>query len=246
MDAFQRFLKNYSKHSYGKGEVILQQDQLPATAYIVKSGIIKAYNLTANGDEKPIAFSLPGDIFPIEWVFSNSNRTQYFYETLTSCELYHVPSAEYLRFLKNEPAVLYELFKNFIGQHLDNQMRINALEQSRASDKVAYTLLFLAKRYGKKSGSSHVKIQVPFTQQDMANFMGLARETAAIELKKLERLEVISYQNRSYMIRVDTLQQILGENDVFEGITTPSNRAIALTFQSDWASKMLTVKPINK
>lgn len=212
MEAFYESLKQYPTRRYAKGEVILQQYEVPPAAFIVKSGIVKTYNITVGGEEKPIAFKLKGNAFPVSWIFSKVEQTQYYYEALTDCEVYLVPAEDFMAYIKRNSNSLMEILHTLIDSNVEYQMRINALEQSKAKDKVLNTLQFLVHRYGKDVEDEFIEIQLPFTQQDMANFMGLSRETAAIELKKLERQGVIAYQHRSYVIHAEKLKEILGED----------------------------------
>lgn len=210
-DAFYSFLHQFPCRNVAKREVILQQGEVPEAAYILKRGIVKSYNLTSGGEEKPITFILKDEVFPLGWVLSRFDTAQYYYETLTDCEVYVVPVEDYVRFLKTEPACLFELYRGLADRNVEYQMRINALEQSRASDKVLHTLHFLARRFGKDLNQTVVRIELPYTQQDMANFMGLARETTAIELKKLERRGVITYGHHTYTIHMPRLVELAGE-----------------------------------
>lgn len=205
------FLKTYPTKIYQKGEIIVQQDETPVVAYIIKSGIVKTYDLTVLGEEKLIEFNLEGETLPMDWIFSRQESAQYFHEALTDCEVFVVSVDTYDKLLKSNIEFLYERFHEFIGRYRDHQMHIYALEQSKASEKVLYTMYYLSRRFGRNIDIDHVKIQLPLTQQDIANFMGLARETTVIELKKLERQGVISHQNRMYIIRTDKLEQMLGE-----------------------------------
>lgn len=226
--AFHAFLGKYPSRHFKKREVVLQQGEVPEAAYVVKSGIIKSYNLTPMGEEKPIAFNLSDEVFPIGWVLSRLEASQFYYEALTDCEIYSVPVHEYVQFLKTEPECLYELYRGLADRYSEYQMRINALEQSRASDKVLHTLHFLAHRFGKDLDGDLVKIQLPLTQQDMANFMGIARETTTIELKKLERKGVITAAHRRYTIHIHKLQELLGQ-EYGEDLIFPTTQHLAAT-----------------
>ena len=211
MDNVQRFLHRYHTKHYVKGEIILSQDEVPALAYMIKKGVIKTYNLTADGEEKPISFDIRGEIFPAGWVFGKLKRCQYFYEAFTDCELYCLPPEDYRQFIQTHPDVLYTVFNNFVGRYLYFQMRVNALEQSKASAKVLYTIHFLALRFGYDIKPNVVRIPLPLTQQDLANFMGLTRETTSMELKKLQNEGIISYRNQQYTVKTDKLNDCLDE-----------------------------------
>lgn len=211
MEAYTKFLDQYRVKRFAKGEIILVEGEVPTSAFIVKSGIVKTYNITADGQEKPITFDVAMEVFPLPWVFSKIRFSQFFYEAFTDCEVFVVPREDYLEYLRKHPHTLFGIFDYFVGRYINFQMRINALEQSKASDKVLNTLHFLALRYGKDIRPHTVHIDLPITQQDLANFMGLTRETTGLELKKLEKKGIISYQRQNYLVHTDKLNEVLDD-----------------------------------
>jgi CRP-like cAMP-binding protein len=52
----QVFLDRQQVRTFKKGEIIIFQGEAPRYAYTVKNGVVKAYNLSVSGDEKPVAF----------------------------------------------------------------------------------------------------------------------------------------------------------------------------------------------
>lgn len=212
MEGLQTFIDQCRVQRFTKGEIILVQDEIPQIGYMVKKGVVKTYNLTSQGEEKPITFDTEGEIFPIAWIFSKIKAAQYFYEAFTDCELYCLPKEAYTDFLKQNPDLLFATFDMFVSHYLTYQMRVNALEQSKASAKVLHTLHFLALRFGEDIKTDLVCIPLPLTQQDLANFMGLTRETTSVELKKLQKEGVINYRNQKYTIRTNKLNERLDED----------------------------------
>ena len=212
MANIQDFYETYPSKRFDKGEIILVQGEVPTCTYVVKSGVIKTYNLTAQGEEKPITFDVVGEMFPIAWAFKKARYAQYYYEAFTDCELYCIPPEDYIAYLKKNSDDLFESYSGFISQHINHQMRINALEQSKAASKVLYTIHFLCIRFGRDVREHLVRIELPLTQQDMANFMGLTRETTGIELKKLQRAGVLTYKNQNYTVKTDKLEELLDED----------------------------------
>jgi CRP-like cAMP-binding protein len=211
MDAYKRFLQNFHVLKFKKGEVILRQDEIPDTAYVVKQGIIKTYNITSEGEERPISFDIKGEIFPAAWVFSKARRSLFFYEALTDCQVWVVPRDEFKNFLKQDTDTLYELFEQFTSGHVSFQLRINALEQSKAAAKVRNTIHYLCLRFGKELDNNVVRIEVPLTQQTLANFMGLTRETTGLELKKLQKAGVLKPISHHFIVKTDKLNELLDE-----------------------------------
>lgn len=212
MDDYYHFIKSFRIKSFNKGEIILIQGEVPECAYVVKEGIVKTYNLTIAGEEKPIGFGVEPEIFPIAWVYRHANHVQYYYEAFIDTELYCVPADILRDFFASHAESQSMLVDRLIAWHMHMQMRINALEQSKASQKILNTIHFLCLRYGKEERSNVIRIQVPLTQQDLANFIGLTRETTGIELKKLHRRGVLDYKKQNYLVRTDLLNELLDED----------------------------------
>lgn len=212
LNNWQSFLKNYTAKSYKKSDVILQQDIEPGSAFIVKHGVIKTYNITSKGEEKPVGFRLTEEIFPLGWVFDKIVKSQYFYEALTDSELYAIPKEELLEFLNKDTDAMLNLLNRCIDDNIRDQMRINTLEYSKASEKVLHTIHYLALCFGRDLKTDIVEIPLPITQQDVANFTGLTRETVSTELKHLSQQKIILCRNRSYVVLTDRLDAMLDDS----------------------------------
>lgn len=207
-DLWWQFLKKSRIQVYAKGEIILLQDQEPSRANIIKSGVVRVYNITPEGDERTISFDTEDEIFPFAWVFGEIKKTQYFYQAWTDVEVYALRREDFLRYLKYHPKMVYELYANVAARFTAQQGRIYALEQPKASDKIAHMLLYLCNRFGKKAGERVTQIELPLTQQELANFIGLTRETTSVELKKLERLNVLHLKNKHYQVDMVKLKKL--------------------------------------
>jgi CRP/FNR family transcriptional regulator len=216
-DKFHLFLQGYVVKSYSKGEIIIFQGEAPRTAYVIKVGVVKTYNLNSNGDEKPVGFNTENDIFPAPWTFYKAPSALYYYEALTDVQLYYVPRDDYLKFLKSHPDETYAQLEHMVTDHLGSMMRLNALQHSRASDKLIYTLHYLTLSQGHSVSPEEVEISLNLTHQDFANLTGLTRETAATELNKLKSLGVIEYGKHSlYRVKVKKLNQALNDQSIAE------------------------------
>lgn len=210
---FGKFLDNYPIRKISKGEIIIFQGEEPRSSYVVKSGVVKVYNLSVNGDEKPVGFETSQSVFPAPWTFRKAPSALYYYEAFTDIELYIVPRDEYVSFLKGNQEALIATLEQYVTNELGATMRLNALQHSRASDKLIYTLHYLAISYGKPTAKPHViEITLDLTHQDFANFTGLTRETTATELNKLKARKVISYGKRiPYTLDLDQLNAIMND-----------------------------------
>ena len=213
-DSIQKLLADYPVRTYRKGEIILFQGEAPRTAYVVQKGVVKAYNISSSGDEKPIGFYSADSLFPASWVMGKTPSSIYYYEAFTDVTIYSIPPKEYTDMLTANPARLYRELENYVADEVGKSMRLNALQHSRASDKLIYTLHYLALSHSKQLDGDTVELELLLTHQDFANLTGLTRETTATELNKLKKAGVIEYgKHTAYKIHVAKLRAAL--NDQF-------------------------------
>lgn len=214
IEKLKRFLAEYTTKTYRKGEIILFQGEAPRSAYALKSGVVKAYNLSTAGDEKPIAFYGPMSIFPAAWIYGKVPSAIYYYEAQTDVEVYYFPREAYIEYVSQDADLLFEELNRYVVDDVGKTMRLNALQHSRASDKLIYTLHYLALSNGKQIKPNVIEITLNLTHQDFANLTGLTRETTATELNKLKNAGVITYGKHSpYHVDIAKLNEAL--NDQF-------------------------------
>lgn len=207
------FVGGHPTRAFKKGEIIIFQGEAPRCAFVVKSGIVKAYNLSVSGDEKPVAFYGTYSSFPGSWIYGKVPSAIYYYEAFTpEVTLYVVERDAYVNFIKSDADLLYNELQTHVSSQLGQSMRLNALQHSRASDKLVYTLHYLALSHGKTISPQLVEITLDLTHQDFANLTGLTRETAATELNKLKHQGVISYsKNMPYRLDLNKLMSLLND-----------------------------------
>lgn len=214
LNYLRTFLSRHQTRSYKKGEIIIFQGEAPRSALVVKEGIVKAYNLSVSGDEKPVAFYSPDTAFPAAWIYGKVPSAIYYYEAFTAnVEVYVIDRDEFVSFIKKRPELLYQELERLLDDQLGGSIRLNALQHSRASDKLVYTLHYLALTHGQKINDK-IELTLGLTHQDFANLTGLTRETAATELNKLKKQGVIDYgKHLPYRLDLQKLMQLL--NDQF-------------------------------
>lgn len=203
------FLQRFPVRSYGKGEIIVGEGLQPRKCYAVKSGFVKVFLTTKTGEEKDVRFIASHDIFPLSWIFSKSETALYYYQTYTDCEMYEIPREELVRYVETDPTMYRRLFEYVLDLNRDLIQHVHSLEQAKALDKLVYAFSFLTKRFGKQMSGSRSQMMLPLTQQDLANFLGLTRETTGAQLKELQAKGIINYQQQQYVIHMDRLRALI-------------------------------------
>lgn len=202
---------------FSAGTIIYYPGEVPLHAAILISGIVRVYGISKQGDEQVVTFHITGEFFPTSWIFKSSTSTLFFYEALTDCEVAYVNREELLQFIHSTPKRTAAMLDYFSKSYSAALIRINALEQSLARDKLLHTLYFLSMRYGKKDNET-VKIPFSLTHQEFANLVGVTRETVAMEMSKLKKQKIVSYNKQLYIVALPKLLTLMGE-DSFKNVS---------------------------
>lgn len=208
ISAFDQFLSTYPSLVFEKGQTVLLKDEVPKGTYIIESGIIKTYTITASGEERIVSIDTKGEDIPIGFTIGLIEKCKYFYEAYTKCSVRIVPREAYLKHLQGNIDSLYRRHVRLTKILLSNQKHIEALEQSKAMEKVALTLLYFADTLGTTFPHKTIK-RLSITQQEIANSLGLTRETAGIMLKKLEVKKLLVHSRNTYVLYVEKMRKYL-------------------------------------
>lgn len=196
----QKLLGDRKTFRYKKGEIILRSGDLPQGVMFLKNGYARLESISKEGKELTLVIYKPGEFFPVVWTFFGQKPSIYDLEALTNCEIYRVPREEFSDFLNKNPDVLTDVTKHIISRFQLALKRMAYLTFGSASSKLASILLILAREYGVKK-SEGAEIQIPLTHKDIANLVGVTRETISIELKKFDRKGLIAYNKKILLIK---------------------------------------------
>lgn len=184
---------------------------------VLQSGLVKVYGITTGGDQRTVTLLSAGDIFPVECVFDKSRVSLYYYEAVTDCSVLSLPKTDFLTALDNDHELKNQVFQQYMAHYTSATMHIYALEHSHAQEKLVYILQYLVARFGAKQSNGMTKIELRLSHQDIAEMVGLTRETTAVELHRLKDRGLIDYQRFSYFVNVPLLVQATG-SDEFENV----------------------------
>jgi CRP-like cAMP-binding protein len=206
----------YPSRNLPKNRPLLYQGEVPTMAFYIKTGVVRLYNITNQGEERTVGYEGSGGLLPLEWLFSKAPVSLYYYDTFTNCEIRRLPRDELIELLNQKPEAATAFLDRAISMYLGATMHLHALEQPKARQKILYILQFLTLRFGKDMGSSNQQIQLKLTHQEIANLIGITRETVSTEISKLTKETVIKVSDSIYTVNNDKATRLLGEEDFKE------------------------------
>lgn len=189
--AFETFYKQFSIRSYKKGEMLIRADDDPMGIFCLTKGYVRQYTISKTGFELSLHILKPISYFPMVWAI-NGTPNVYYFEALTPVEVGRAPREQVVDFIKDKPVIIFELMSELLEDYAETLTRVEHLVFSDAYRRVISILLYIAKHFGEKSGTDTI-VHHRFTQQDIATLVGVARETAGIEMVKLEKKGLVKY-----------------------------------------------------
>ncbi len=195
----------------------MYQGEIPKDINIIQDGVVRAYNILSNGEERTIELLSEGDIVASHWAFGHAPATLYYYSAFTDVILQCLHRDEFEKRLQDAQfarAVMESTARRLAA----STMHVNALLQTYAGAKVAHGLQLLLLSSGKKLPNGMFKINIRLTQQDIADLVGITRETAALELNKLKTKKIIAYKGFTYTVNYEALIRRSG-GDEFLGLS---------------------------
>src|SRR5689334_3964412 len=87
----------HREENYQKRQVLVEAQEAPTGVFLLKSGVVRQYSITENGDEVTLNIFKPLSFFPMNWVLNNTNS--FFFEAMTDVTVGVAPKSEFLKFI---------------------------------------------------------------------------------------------------------------------------------------------------
>jgi CRP/FNR family transcriptional regulator len=161
---------------YQPGQHLFHAGDKSSSIFAVRSGAVKTYCITEDGDEQVLGFGLPGELVGFDGLAGNHySSTCVALETTSICEL---PFNRLEELCQSLPGLQKQMFR-LVGKEIasDHHM-LMMLGQRSAEERLASFLLSLSIRYRNRHLSAS-EFYLPMSRQDIGNYLGLAIETVS-------------------------------------------------------------------
>lgn len=206
-EQLEKFFATSKPLFYKKGDVVLRVGETGTGAYYLKKGYIKDSSVSADGREFTLFIFQPNDIFSYNWIFIQTPN-EHSFRAMTDCIVYEKSREEMMLFLEKNPEMLLMITRKVARRLKGLMQRMENMVFDNSFKKVGSMFCILGERFGKKTKKGIV-IQIPLTQQDVANLIGLSRETTSIETKRIIDMSILARSSGLYVIKEpEELQRI--------------------------------------
>ncbi|KRG09423.1 Crp/Fnr family transcriptional regulator [Lederbergia galactosidilytica] len=169
--------------SFPKKAIIFSEGSMKEAVYFIVKGLVKTYKTDEkktyktdeNGYEQIVSFLKTGDMFPHTGFFDTKPYPATA-EALVDTQLLAIPIQLFEQLVMNTPSIAIKMMRVMGTIIKDLQERLQGLSGKDVKQRAISLLLKLADKHGERRGNS-VTINLPITNQELANFVGTSRET---------------------------------------------------------------------
>ncbi|MDT9600886.1 cyclic nucleotide-binding domain-containing protein [Sphingosinicella rhizophila] len=177
------------------GQPIFHEGDQATRVFTVTSGTLKLYKLLADGRRQITGFMFPGDFMGI----SVDDEHAFTVEALDDAILCSFPRNRFDEFAGEHPQLERELYRLATHELAAAQRQMVLLGRKTAVERLASFFITLLDRTGKMVEDGREYIDLPMSRSDVADYLGLTKETVS---------RVLALLKDQRLIRLDTLNRI--------------------------------------
>jgi CRP/FNR family transcriptional regulator, anaerobic regulatory protein len=197
---------------YEAGEIVLEQGQPTDCLYVVSEGWLHASTRLKDGGRQILRFYFVGDIttsFSIAWEYTASALT-----AVSESTLFEIPRPALGRLFAEHPRLGAMLYGIMASEHVAMSDRLTSVGRMNGMTRVATLLLDIRSRLRVIDGLSGSVFELPLTQQDLGDAVGLTKAHVNRSLKALEKTGLIERDGKVIRItNVEALAELVGFQD---------------------------------
>ena len=194
------------KRALDRGTLLFQQGDPFHSLYVVRSGSLKTYLQSPNGDVQVLGFSLPGEIVGVAALVDE--RHPMTAEALERSSLCELPYAQLQQIVAELPSLQRQLMRVISREVVADSSHLVMMGKQQAQERLAIFLQSLSERYGRLSRDTST-LTLPMSRYDIANYLGLVVETISRLFSRMEAAGILSVNRKSVnILRPDLLAQL--------------------------------------
>jgi CRP/FNR family transcriptional regulator len=182
---------------YQPGQHIFRAGDRGQSLFAVRSGALKSYCTTEDGDEQVLGFTLPGEMVGLDGMndgcYASSSVVL---ETSSVCELPYDSLEEMCHTL---PGLNRQMMRVVSKEISSDQGMLLLLGKRTAEDRLAAFLLSMSSRYHSR-GLSATEFNLPMSRQDIGNYLGLAIETVSRLFANFQKNQLLTVSRRQIVL----------------------------------------------
>lgn len=195
-----------------KGDHLFRANDLFHSIYAVRSGTIKTYATTEDGDEQVTGFYLPGELLGVDGIYSGEHSNSA--RALEAAAVCEIPFDQLEILSARIPTLQHHFFQLMSREIRLDQQLIMLLSKKSADERIAALLMSISSRHNRR-GLSASGFRLPMSRNDIGNFLGLAVETVSRVFTRLQKQGIIIVDGKEVeVLDMPALSQVSDNSDI--------------------------------
>jgi CRP/FNR family transcriptional regulator len=187
----QQFLHMNRLRQIPSGQIILYAGDMPIEVFILRSGVVKMYDIDEQGNEKILHLVKAPAVLPFAFFSGLRDPIKWFYVALTDCEVYVVQAKDLESAMLENSALAHLLTREFSYDVHEVFVRLSSLSKTNVRDKLIAALKFLAECHSTQRKTGWWRVDFAVSHQLLGDLCGITRESAATVMKGLHNEKIV-------------------------------------------------------
>jgi CRP/FNR family transcriptional regulator len=198
------------RRRFKKGQIIFYEGDLADKFYILNSGKLKIYKTTREGKEQILYILKEGD-FIGDLNLLKKGQFEFNAEAIEEVGVCTLAKDDFDNILRTNPEICIRILETLHDRLISLENLVQTLSTKDVEARIAGLLVSFIDSFGTEE-KGQILLDLPLSREDMANFIGVTRETMSRKLTSLQEQKIIELiENRKILIRkLDTLKSLGG------------------------------------
>jgi CRP/FNR family transcriptional regulator len=195
MDELNKIVKR--QQPFQPGQHIFRAGDAGHSLFALRSGALKSYCTTEDGDEQVVGFTMPGELVGLDGMGDGSYASSSVaLETASVCELPYDSLEEMCHVL---PGLNRQMMRVVSKEITEDHDMLLLLSKRNAEERLAAFLLSMSSRYHSR-GLSATEFNLPMSRQDIGNYLGMAIETVSRLFANFQKSRLLTVNRRRIVL----------------------------------------------
>lgn len=195
----KEFFQRFPTEEYRKGDVIIFANMNLSSVFYIETGTVVEYDIAAKGVRTILNTFKPRAFFPMSNAV-NGIDTPYFFEAERPTQLRRAPAEAAVKFIKQNPDVLYDLLRRTYSGTDGILARMSETMNGDAESRILRELEIILMRFGSEPDEGGDRLTRKVFEIELAERTGLARETVSRAIQRLKTKQLLQVKRGRYVL----------------------------------------------
>ncbi|MFZ5988158.1 MAG: Crp/Fnr family transcriptional regulator [Bacillota bacterium] len=197
-DELKQVVSLVVQKKYKKDTMIVSEGDIPQNFIIVSKGKIKIYGYSQEGKEQIMYMLTDGDFFGARDLI-HDKEADYNAQAMEDTIVCAIDKHKFQKLLLRFPGISIKIMEVLCERLEKMESLFRKISPKDVDSRVNMMLIELAQRYGRKQDEGTL-IELPMSREDMANYIGVARETVSRKLTSLKEEGIIEIMGKKRIL----------------------------------------------